>query len=894
MNLKSCYIAGFGRIHDFSYQFSDGLNCILEENGWGKTTFGIFIKAMFFGMEYSPRRKELTEREHYAPWDGGNYGGNIVFEIAGKQYRIERTFGKSDKEDTFRLFNEQTNRESEEYTEHIGEEIFELDRDSFEKSIFLPQDNLQTGMTDSLNAKMGDLATAKDDISNFDTAVHQVEEVKKNYTRSSKNPGKLTKIKQDIRECREMLEQLPAMLDAYEKQSGLLLDRQRGLNALEKEKADLTAKIADQSRKEQELGAYRTQKKQLEENQERLAVLDDFFAKGLPTPEEIKEKQKVERQLELDLRSLAERKAEMPSEEEADFLEKLFVTEVPNDEKQKEWEQKKDQLKNLRIKSEHSQMSEEDKNKLQELKFYFANKKPSVEEIADAQKKVAELAKTDGKISELEDAFLHLKKQKENEAYQKAQSRGGLLFPLVLAIILFAGAGAFLTLTTTALSRGLGILFAIAAALVIVLALLSYFFKKKKQKAEDEKTDDQLEKSEVRLLECRSEQKEISGALNDFLSSFLVSPTDSVQQMIAEIQRKSDLYERLLEEEKKLMEDNSGVLEDLSELQLALYTELMPYAEVYGLDLYHDACEETVLQKLKEDSSVYYHYKVSRHAFLEMEKDTKEAQKELTIFIAGFEIPDEVPSVQESLNLIQHNLDQYQTLSHETEDLKQKITAFEAKHAIHEETESVEELQQKQHEIDQKIAETTGFLSREKDELSTRADELSQYEDQQERLEELLKKEKEYQSRVDVLEKTLLYLKQAKENFLSRYMAPLQNGMKNYLMELYPDSDAIILANAFTLDMDLTIHFSVEGTTREATFLSTGYRDLTAFCARMALIGVLFGKEKPVLILDDPFTNLDQMKIQNAMEFLEELSRHRQIIYFTCHESRLPVKETIQ
>jgi Uncharacterized conserved protein len=92
MRLISCEIAGFGRISKLNIDFKDGVNSWLEENGWGKTTLSVFLKSMFYGMEYS-RRKSLSEREHYRPWEAGSpYGGSITFETEGGTYRIERFF----------------------------------------------------------------------------------------------------------------------------------------------------------------------------------------------------------------------------------------------------------------------------------------------------------------------------------------------------------------------------------------------------------------------------------------------------------------------------------------------------------------------------------------------------------------------------------------------------------------------------------------------------------------------------------------------------------------------------------------------------------------------------------------------------------------------------------
>ena len=187
MKLISCYIAHFGKINEFTYSFENGFNPVLQENGWGKTTFSVFIKAMFYGLEYSPNtKKKLLERNHYLPWDGSLCGGNIFFSTKDKIYRIERTFGRTDKDDTFVIYDAKTGFATTDYSENIGEELFKVDRDSFEKSVYIPQLSLGTAMTDSLNAKMGNLVSARDDISNFDAALKSVKEAKVEYTRNSK------------------------------------------------------------------------------------------------------------------------------------------------------------------------------------------------------------------------------------------------------------------------------------------------------------------------------------------------------------------------------------------------------------------------------------------------------------------------------------------------------------------------------------------------------------------------------------------------------------------------------------------------------------------------------------------------------------------------------------
>ena len=165
MRLISCYIENFGGIHKFSYEFKEGLNCILQENGWGKTTLATFLKAMFYGMEKSTKRNlDENERKKYEPWNGGAYGGNLVFETDGEIYRIERFFGTKDKEDSFMLYDIKTGLESNVYSKNIGEELFGIDRVSFEQSIFMKQGKYAVSLTDSAAAKMSGLMAGGDDL----------------------------------------------------------------------------------------------------------------------------------------------------------------------------------------------------------------------------------------------------------------------------------------------------------------------------------------------------------------------------------------------------------------------------------------------------------------------------------------------------------------------------------------------------------------------------------------------------------------------------------------------------------------------------------------------------------------------------------------------------------
>ncbi|MFQ6752644.1 MAG: AAA family ATPase, partial [Clostridia bacterium] len=45
MLITKCYIENFGKHSQFEFDFTSGMNAIIQDNGWGKSTLAIFIKA---------------------------------------------------------------------------------------------------------------------------------------------------------------------------------------------------------------------------------------------------------------------------------------------------------------------------------------------------------------------------------------------------------------------------------------------------------------------------------------------------------------------------------------------------------------------------------------------------------------------------------------------------------------------------------------------------------------------------------------------------------------------------------------------------------------------------------------------------------------------------------
>ena len=148
------------------------------------------------------------------------------------------------------------------------------------------------------------------------------------------------------------------------------------------------------------------------------------------------------------------------------------------------------------------------------------------------------------------------------------------------------------------------------------------------------------------------------------------------------------------------------------------------------------------------------------------------------------------------------------------------------------------------------------------------------------RIDELSQKIEEMKEKCGILEKTKKYLETAKEQFSSQYLNKMkQNFMKN--LQLINGSELDI-----NLDVNLNVKVNEQGSGKDIGYFSTGYKDLIYICMRLSLIDSLFEKEKPFIILDDPFVNLDESKIKNATDLLKNIAKDYQIIYYISHDSR--------
>ncbi len=817
MKLKKCYIENFGTLHDFSYEFKRGLNTIQQENGWGKTTFGVFIKAMFYGLEYSPNKKIAdNERKKYMPWQGGNFGGSLEFELDGKEYKIERFFGARDKDDLFRLYDLQTGLASKAYTENIGEEIFHIDRSSYERSTYIPQNGIAIGMTDSINAKLSNLIENGNDINNYETAYSKLEEHMKEYKRRG-GKGRIpelreqiSKVQVDIDECKNKAMGMELVAEQIEQQKELRAEFERRRETLKEEILKASA-AKEQAAKRSH---YDSLKKRAAEIEVQKKEYDEIFAGGLPEESQIE-------QIESEITAVQE-------------------------------------LQNAKV---LAQLNEEEERQLNELDDFFANgcpDSPEIEmylgesrqssgikdEIIGIESKLEVLAERQEQEKARLQAEQELRTRARQAQYEASKMRADMIRRILLpsGILMLAG-GIFLYILNQPAAYAL---FVLAVILIIAIAFVK---PQEKPMTESVDTDDvdtdelrqlsvQMEELKADLVRLAARKQEMHEHYDIFVKQFPVNDIDEdPTQTLMEIKTKALEYQNLTNRGAERSEQNEQISAQVAQKNARIHALLQGVHEKY---VQHDdlrkACGE-----LNED----------RKEYLWLIEEYQKSQ-------------DEVRQFEESNAEVDFAGHQQLAGENQTEDVV-----------------SLEALQEQEKENELEIENINGKINsyrKDMDTLGVIADKQSDFEAE---LETLRNQLTEAEAHCDMLEKTMHYLKEAKESFSTHYMGNMRRGFVKYASRMGQD-----LAHQIQLDIQLEAQLAVGGSLKGSESFSAGNRDFIGICIRLALVEALFETEKPFIILDDPFVNLDDHKVENAKRLLTEIAEDYQIIYLVCHSSR--------
>lgn len=275
MRLISCYIEGFGKLRKLEIKFEDGLNCFVKENGWGKSTFAAFLRVMFYGFEGETKRNEFeNERKYYRPWAGDVYGGELVFETDGRTYRIQRVFGTKKSDDESVIYDVETNLPVSGFSDNIGEELFQLDSVSFQRTVYIGQNECETSSTDGINAKIGNISEGTADINNYDEASARLKAVI-NGMSPNKKTGELYKRKKELSELKERVRRTGIVESRIQK----LRERRESIGKMRSDAAEYQYNVAERERAAGYFPGALPDEKELQEKIDRARELEKMKAR---------------------------------------------------------------------------------------------------------------------------------------------------------------------------------------------------------------------------------------------------------------------------------------------------------------------------------------------------------------------------------------------------------------------------------------------------------------------------------------------------------------------------------------------------------------------------------------------------------------------------------------
>jgi len=646
MKLIKCYVQNFGTLHEQGYDFKNGLNIIKKDNGFGKTTFATFIKAMFYGLDAQANaRLEKSDRKRYLPWQGGIYGGNIEFEINNKKYRVERTFGKKATEDTFKLYNLETNLESQDFSENIGEEIFCINRSGYERTTYIPQGQIKIDMEDSISAKLGNVLESDNDINTSEDALKKINEAKKIYKKDRGQGGLIDEKKAKLYELQRKFENSKLDVENLETRKAQLDSKIKEIENIENKRNEeqrALAKKIEQDRLKAKKENYDSILKRFNTINEEYSKLEKFFANGVPT--------------------------------------EFFLEELSN---------LNYEIEKTKIEIDSYKVSDEDFKELYSAQFKFKNLT-----IEDIDKKIIEFSQ----ISETEkeiDEKKKLKQEKEEEldCFKKNHKKNqitmifSLLFIIASIILMFMNLSKIISIAT--LSIGL------------ILVVFRIFRKNKKHKLMTIQKEITNIQKEIEELQTKNDNSNIN--INKFVELYCHQKDSNITMELTNLKAEYSKYKELQNNKtaKDLALKNAKY--KLENLVIKIEKELSKFYSSFEKDY------TTLIQDLKTNLKNFEGLKIQlQEATDEKEKYQKENNIEELNNIEEIDISeeatknninefnkqidnliDEKNQIKNFIEILENKIDENEYLENDIDSLKDEISKIEEKYKILKTTEEL-------------------------------------------------------------------------------------------------------------------------------------------------------------------------------------------------------------
>ena len=235
MRLIKLHIDGFGKLIDFDYEFKE-INVIYEKNGYGKSTLANFIFAMLYDMD-------KIDRVRFNPISGNAYGGTLILDNKGIIYKIVRKFSSStSSKSSNETYLYKNNILVEIGKNSIGELLFNLSKDSFERLVFIKNNELDLSKDSDIKNNL--FGTTGIEERKIDEVIDNIDKKISSLvsTKSTKHISKLYQLKEEIKGKNNSLknkENISQILPSKYKQLEELNDSVRRLERIKEKKQNI-------------------------------------------------------------------------------------------------------------------------------------------------------------------------------------------------------------------------------------------------------------------------------------------------------------------------------------------------------------------------------------------------------------------------------------------------------------------------------------------------------------------------------------------------------------------------------------------------------------------------------------------------------------------------------
>lgn len=869
MKLIKAHVINFGKLHDYDIDFTDGVNSFMQENGWGKTTLSVFIKAMFYGMDHTTKKNiEENELKKYAPWQGGVYGGSLTFSYKEKEYCVSRTFSLKKNEDTVEIRDLKTNKVIENPENNLGVFLFGVNRDTYERSVHVTLDESPAGSPD-ISAKLNNLVEAAD-VTSFDEASKALDAKATSLKAKRGNGGEISELQNKIDFDRNKLTEIDAKLfqnEEYEKKISKVDEEISGL----KEKQDFLGEQLSVSAKYESKIRYDQLKEDVKSAEASRDSLLDFFNGQLPDPDVIKTIDSISSEYTTVQSNLKNNSATQAEKDQYKALQEYFGGDIPSKEQIEACIKTDDEYKNFRRQESEKKLTENEQQNFQTLKQKFEGKDISSEKIEECMgsfSHIQSLKMNEGEVSEkLHTKQLELQVQQQT----KLKNTKRIIFFSIAAVCLVSAVALFLILKNVIVAAG-------PLGAFILFTLLGLFSKVPAPDCSALLVEIKKLQDEISYIEKMC--SDISNKSTAFASQFgIESGSDlvSLNRLSSEynwyvnLERKQRDFENWLGSQSKTSAEYEQALkafvkrfcktEDISSVtsEIQILNEKLKRLSELENKINSDSKNSSLQQEAKEK--------------LEKILSQYKTQKALSFAEQVQELHDKINDIKNASDNIQNAL---QRLKEFEEDPQNDIESFAS---LVKPEKSADDLRSELSEVADKITEKNAEIASYRKIITDNLADTERKEDIETEIELLTQQKEDKTAEHKILTKTLELLSQAKERLDANYSDPMKEGFAKYVKMLGGNLNLVI-------DTDLKVSVDEAGMLHESDFLSAGYKDIVNFCSRMALIDALFTDEVPPVILDDPFVNLDDDKIPRALHLVKDMSKEKQILYFACHKSR--------